>query len=139
MKKIITLILFAFLSLRGEDFIVEFSFENGQSFRVKMQENEASKDFIALLPMSFKFNDHGDTEKVTHLEKALKTAEFNAYEPEIGDFFYYAPLQNIGFYYEKQGAFEGLFKMGQIIEKDKIKLLKEQKKDFILKARLINE
>lgn len=138
MKRILSLLVFAFLSLKAEDFIVEFSFENDENFRVKMEQNEASKDFIDLLPMSFKLNDHGDTEKVSHLEKALKTPKYKEYKPERGDFFYYAPLQNIGFYYEKQGSFDGLFKIGEIIDKEKIKLLKEQKEDFILKARLAN-
>lgn len=37
MKKILAFFLLAFFSLKAQDIIVQFSFENGENFSVKME------------------------------------------------------------------------------------------------------
>lgn len=110
---------------------IQFS---GKSFVLTLENNAAARDFYALLPLSLSFSDYVGKEKIARLDKSLSTQESGEYNPQSGDFFYFAPWGNVGIFYVKQPPYKGLIKLGAPkAEKESfITHLKAQKQDFIL-------
>jgi hypothetical protein len=80
-----------------------------------MLDNEASRDFISLLPLTVTFKDYAGTEKITYLPKRLSSKGAPAgTDPSVGDIAYYAPWGNIAIFYQDFGFSEGLIKLGHI-------------------------
>lgn len=78
-------------------------------------DNEASMDFVSLLPLTLTLEDHASTEKITDLPKRLSTAGAPpGFDPSVGDIAYYAPWGNLAVYYKDFGYSEGLVKLGTI-------------------------
>jgi hypothetical protein len=80
-----------------------------------MLDNETSRDFMSLLPLTETFKDYAGTEKITYLPRRLSTkgAPTGA-NPSVGDIAYYAPWGNIAIFYRDFGFSEGLIKLGHI-------------------------
>lgn len=59
------------------------------------------------------------------------------YDPQVGDFFYFAPWGNLGIYYAKQPPYKGLVYLGKVLDsksgKNGIEIIKNIKKDFRVK------
>lgn len=80
-----------------------------------MLDNETSRDFMSLLPLTVTFKDYAGTEKITYLPKRLSSKGAPAgTDPSIGDIAYYAPWGNIAIFYQDFGFSEGLIKLGYI-------------------------
>lgn len=112
---------------------IQMQFEN-QSFVFVLVDNSAARDLWNLLPMELRFSDYVGKEKIASLPKKLSAQESNDYDPQSGDFFYFAPWGNIGIFYAKQPPYPGLIQLGTI-ENDKdnfIRVLQNQKKDFMI-------
>ena len=99
-----------------------------------LENNAAARDFYALLPLRLSFSDYVGKEKIAKLDKSLSPQERGEYDPQSGDFFYFAPWGNVGIFYAKQPPYKGLVKLGAPkAEKESfIAHLKAQKQDFIL-------
>lgn len=83
--------------------------------RATMLDNETSRDFISLLPLTVTFKDYAGTEKITYLPRRLSSKGAPAgTDPSIGDIAYYAPWGNIAIFYQDFGFSEGLIKLGHI-------------------------
>lgn len=106
--------------------------QNKQILHITLEDNSASKDFIAQLPLELEFSDYANKEKIAHLPKALSVKNTPGYEPQIGDFFYFSPWGNVGIFYDKQPPFEGLVYLGKI-RSEEVKILKNIKGDFRVK------
>lgn len=106
----------------------------GKSFVLALENNATARDFYALLPLTLSFSDYVGKEKIARLEKSLNAQESGEYNPQSGDFFYFAPWGNVGIFYDKQPPYKGLIKLGAPkVEKESfITHLKVQKQDFIL-------
>ena len=106
----------------------------GKSFVLSLENNATARDFYALLPLTLNFSDYVGKEKIARLEKSLNAQESGEYNPQSGDFFYFAPWGNVGIFYAKQPPYKGLIKLGAPkVEKESfITHLKAQKQDFIL-------
>ena len=122
--------------LRGElegQMQIQMQFQ-GKSFVLTLENNAAARDFYALLPLRLSFSDYVGKEKIAKLDKSLSTQERGEYDPQSGDFFYFAPWGNVGIFYAKQPPYKGLVKLGAPkAEKESfIAHLKAQKQDFIL-------
>lgn len=106
----------------------------GKSFVLALENNATARDFYALLPLTLSFSDYVGKEKIARLEKTLNAQESGEYNPQSGDFFYFAPWGNVGIFYDKQPPYKGLIKLGAPkAEKESfITHLKAQKQDFIL-------
>lgn len=106
----------------------------GKSFVLALENNATARDFYALLPLTLSFSDYVGKEKIARLEKSLNAQENGEYNPQSGDFFYFAPWGNVGIFYDKQPPYKGLIKLGAPkVEKESfITHLKAQKQDFIL-------
>lgn len=110
--------------------------QNKQILYITLEDNSASKDFIAQLPLELEFSDYANKEKIAHLPKALGMKNTPGYEPQIGDFFYFSPWGNVGIFYDKQPPFEGLVYLGKIVDSGKsdgVEILKNIKGDFRVK------
>lgn len=80
-----------------------------------MLDNETSRDFISLLPLTVTFKDYAGTEKITYLSKRLSTKGAPAgTNPSVGDIAYYAPWGNVAIFYRDFGFSDGLIKLGHI-------------------------
>lgn len=119
--------------LKGEFMQIQMQFQ-GKSFVLTLENNAAARDFYALLPLSLNFSDYVGKEKIARLDKSLRAQESGEYNPQSGDFFYFAPWGNVGIFYAKQPPYQGLIKLGAPkAEKESfITHLKAQKQDFIL-------
>ncbi len=65
---------------------------DGEPISATLEDNAASRDFLALLPLTLTLKDYASTEKVSDLPKRLSTEGAPAgADPDIGDIAYYAP------------------------------------------------
>ena len=102
----------------------------GEKTLVKLDENPATRDFYAMLPLKFKMSDYVGKEKITPaLPKPLDTRGLRGYEPQVGDLFYFAPWGNVGIFYAKQPFHSGLVRFGRVSSEFLAKI-KAQKNDF---------
>ncbi len=80
-----------------------------------MLDNETTRDFMSLLPLTVTFKEYAGTEKITYLPRSLSTQGAPAgIDPSVGDIAYYAPWGNIAIFYQDFGFSEGLIKLGYI-------------------------
>lgn len=82
-----------------------------------LKNTAASRDFIALLPITLELKDYASTEKVADLPQKLSTQGApEGHEPSIGDITYYAPWGNLAIFYRDFGYSHDLVNLGRIIE-----------------------
>ena len=134
------LVLLLFLGLacnlwakEGENMRVQMRFDN-HDFIFVLAENAAARDLWNLLPLELRFSDYVGKEKIASLPKKLSAQESGDYDPQSGDFFYFAPWGNVGIFYAKQPPYPGLIKLGAIEGNQEafIQALRNQKKDFVI-------
>lgn len=120
-------------STKGEAMQIIIEFRDNKII-VELEDNETSKAFVAMLPLTLEWSDYVQKEKVTNLPKKLQAKGDSSYIPQIGDFFCYAPWGNIGIFYEKQPPNSGLVYMGKVVSG--LESLKAQKQNFKTKVYL---
>ena len=82
---------------------------------LRPNDNETSRDFISLLPLTLTLEDYNRTEKISNLSKKLTTKDAPAgIDPSIGDITYYAPWGNFAIFYKDFGYSKGLIRLGRI-------------------------
>lgn len=108
---------------------IQLEFE-GKYVKVELEDNAASREFVAQLPLSLEFSDYVGKEKIAHLPKHLSVKNTAGYDPQIGDLFYFAPWGNIGIFYAKQPPYNGLVYLGKVLDSKSLEILKSQKKNF---------
>ena len=87
----------------------------GQVLAATLDGNAATRDFLALLPLTLDLEDYASTEKIAPLPKKLSTAGTPAgTTPSAGDITYYAPWGNLAIFYRDFGYAKGLVKLGRI-------------------------
>jgi len=80
-----------------------------------LEDNSASRDFSALLPLDLTLSDYHGTEKIADLPARLSTEGMPAgIDPEIGDITYFAPWGNLALFYRDFGYSRGLIRLGRI-------------------------
>ena len=89
-------------------------FDN-EELTVRLNDSQASRDFVAMLPMTLNFRDYNATEKVSDLPKPLSTdGSPSGCKPAAGDFTYYAPWGNLAIFYRGFQYSNGLVPLGSI-------------------------
>lgn len=87
----------------------------GRSLTATLEESEAAREFLALLPLTLTLTDYNATEKVADLPKKLSTKGAPAgIDPEIGHIAYFAPWGNLAIFYRDFGYSSGLVKLGRL-------------------------
>ena len=86
---------------------------NGREMFVTLEDNQASRDLLEMLPLTLTFEDYNNTEKIATLPSELSTeGSPSGYTPGIGDFAYYAPWGNLSLFYEDFRYSNSLIKLG---------------------------
>lgn len=124
-------------STKGAKMMIEMSFgDNGEAqvrTIIELEDNPATRDFYAQLPLTLEFSDYVGKEKVSNaLPKPLNTSGLNGYDPQVGDLFYFSPWGNLGIFYAKQPFHSGLVRFGRI-DTQTVAKLKSQKHNFIIR------
>lgn len=100
---------------------------------IELEDNPATRDFYAQLPLNLEFSDYVGKEKISNaLPKPLNTNGLNGYDPQVGDLFYFTPWGNLGIFYAKQPFHSGLVRFGRI-DTQTLTKLKSQKRNFIIR------
>lgn len=119
MKKILIICLVLILSVLvyGEEKMknrIKFSFNN-KEIVVLLEDNSASRSLLAQLPLEIKFENYGNTEKISYLPKKLDISEApKSCTPQIYDLTYYSPWGNLAFFTEDFRYSNGLIPLGKI-------------------------
>jgi hypothetical protein len=80
-----------------------------------LDDNAASRDFAAMLPLDVTLSDYHQTEKIADLPSTLSTdGAPDGIDPAIGDITYYAPWGNLAVFYRDFGYARGLIRLGRI-------------------------
>ncbi|MGE4499122.1 cyclophilin-like fold protein [Thiomicrospira sp. S5] len=80
-----------------------------------LDDNAASRDFAAMLPLDVTLSDYHQTEKIADLPSTLSTdGAPDGIDPAIGDITYYAPWGNLAIFYRDFGYARGLVRLGRI-------------------------
>lgn len=88
---------------------------NGNEIFVNLDDTQASREFLGMLPLTLTFEDFNSTEKIATLPNELSTEGLpSGYTPEVGDFSYYAPWGNISIFYKDFIYSNSLYKLGTI-------------------------
>lgn len=87
---------------------------NNQEVILSIYDSPASRDFLALLPLTMEFKDFARTEKIAYLPRKLDTADSPTPREAMGDFTYYAPWGNLAVFYKGFGTDGQLFVLGRI-------------------------
>jgi hypothetical protein len=88
---------------------------NGTPVTATLDDNESSREFVSLLPLTLTLEDYNGTEKISNLPKRLSTKGApQDVDPSPGDISYYAPWGNLAIFYKDFGYSRGLVKRGRI-------------------------
>jgi hypothetical protein len=88
---------------------------NGTPVTATLDDNESSREFAALLPLTLTLEDYNATEKISNLPRRLSTKDApEGVDPSVGDLAYYAPWGNLAVFYEDFGYSRGLVKLGRL-------------------------
>ena len=98
---------------------LRMSFEGGEVL-VNLFDTQASRELLAMLPLTLSFEGFANAEKIAHLPQRLSSGISPSHSPK-GDFTYYSPWGNLAVFYEGYGRDNGLYILG-IIETGKEKL-----------------
>lgn len=105
---------------QGDEEIVEnarikLTVNGNKEIFVNLDNNQASRDLLEMLPLTLTFEDFNSTEKIATLPNELRTeGQPSGYTPEIGDLAYYAPWGNISVFYKDFRYSNYLYKLGTI-------------------------
>ncbi|MEN8616373.1 cyclophilin-like fold protein [Shewanella baltica] len=80
-----------------------------------LENTQAARDFVALLPLDLTLADYNGTEKIADLPAKLSHKDApQGYTPKVGDIAYFAPWGNLAFFYHDFVYSRGLIRLGQI-------------------------
>ena len=110
---------------------------NNQEAVVSLSDNPASRDFIALLPLTMTFEDYNRTEKISTLPRKLNiNGAPSSCDPDVGSFTYYAPWGNLAIFYRDFRHSPGLVPLGQV--ESGIEALAAQPDGFTVRLEIMN-
>ncbi|WP_241759346.1 cyclophilin-like fold protein [Pyxidicoccus parkwayensis] len=81
-----------------------------------LRDNETSRDFVSLLPLTLTMNDLFKREKFAHLPRAISQGGGRTHTYEVGDFVYWPPGPDVAIFYRHDGQFidSGIITMGAL-------------------------
>lgn len=88
----------------------------GHEAVLELNDNTASRDLVSMLPLTLKFNDYHQVEKIAYPPRKVSTdaAPFGL-KPSVGDFALYAPWGNLVVYYRSFQSSGDLVHLGRFI------------------------
>src|SRR4051812_2099042 len=86
-----------------------------QRFQATIFDSAAGRDLIAQLPLTIDMIDHGSVEKTGPLPSPLSLAgQPDGADPDVADVGYYAPGNDLVFYYGDQSYYPGIVIIGRL-------------------------
>lgn len=86
-----------------------------QQFRASLNDTAASRDLVALLPLTIDMTDHGGVEKTGPLPSPLSLqGQPEGADPDVGEVGYYAPGHDFVLYYGDQSYYRGIVILGRL-------------------------
>jgi hypothetical protein len=86
-----------------------------QRFAATIFDSAAGRDLLAQLPLTIDMTDHGSVEKTGPLPSPLSTAgQPDGADPDAGEVGYYAPGNDLVFYYGEQSYYPGIVIIGRL-------------------------
>lgn len=86
-----------------------------QRLQATIFDSAAGRDLIAQLPLTIDMVDHGSVEKTGPLPAPLsRNGQPDGADPGIGDVGYYAPGNDLVFYYGDQSYYSGIVIIGRL-------------------------
>ncbi len=86
-----------------------------RSATATLVDSPATRDFVALLPLTLTLEDYAGTEKIAQLPRKLSEQGAPAgLDPAVGDITYFAPWGNLALFYNDFGYAKGLIKLGHV-------------------------
>jgi len=86
-----------------------------QHLQATIFDSAAGRDLIAQLPLTIDMTDHGSVEKTGPLPSPLSLAgQPDGADPDVGDVGYYAPGNDLVFYYGDQSYYPGIMIIGRL-------------------------
>lgn len=115
-RTFLLLLLFAVSQANAEEKTVKIQFNyNGKMVMGSLEDNPASREFLAQLPLKVMLEDYGSIEKIAQLPRRLKDAGgMEAITPVTGDIAYYMPWGNLAIFREDFRFSPGLIRLGRI-------------------------
>jgi hypothetical protein len=99
---------------RGEQMKIQITI-NDQRFQATIFDSAAGRDLIAQLPLTIDMVDHGSVEKTGPLPAPLSlVGQPDGVDPNVGDVGYYAPGNDLVFYYGDQSYYPGIVIIGRL-------------------------
>lgn len=116
LKPLLPLLILFNLQAYGENVQIKMVISGQEkAIHATLIDNETTREFIALLPLTLTLNDYNETEKISDLPKKLtRKGAPSAMAPAAGDIAYYAPWGNLAIFYKGFGNSPGLIKLGTI-------------------------
>jgi hypothetical protein len=101
-------------STQEDQMMIDITIE-GQHFQATLDESAAARDLLAQLPVTVDMVDHADVEKTGPLPSPLSLeGQPPGADPDPGDVGYYAPGNDLVFYYGDQSYFPGIVILGRL-------------------------
>jgi hypothetical protein len=86
-----------------------------QRFHATLSDSAAARDLVAQLPVTIDMVDHGAVEKTGGLPSSLSLdGQPAGADPDVGDVGYYAPGNDLVFYYGDQSYYQGIVILGRL-------------------------
>jgi hypothetical protein len=99
---------------QGQQMKIEIAI-GSQRLQATIFDSAAGHDLIAQLPLTIDMVDHGSVEKTGPLPSPLSTAgQPDGADPDVGDVGYYAPGNDLVFYYGDQSYYAGIVIIGRL-------------------------
>jgi hypothetical protein len=90
---------------------------NGTVVKATLENTPATRDLVAMLPLTVTLEDYASTEKIAYLKQPLsREGAPEGVEPRAGDVTYYAPWGNLALFQKDFRYSSGLLKLGHIDE-----------------------
>jgi hypothetical protein len=100
-----------------------------QTITAQLADNPTGQDLASQLPLTLTIRDFNRVEKIADLPRPLTMEGVPAGDdPHINDIGYYAPSNDLVFYYGEVGYFNGIVRIGRISGQD-IELIERQRDD----------
>lgn len=82
---------------------------------VRMNDNDAARDFLSLLPLEIAFSDFNGTEKTADLPRKLSLGNSpTSFDPEKGSFAHFIPWGNLAVFYRDFRYSRNLVPLGKV-------------------------
>jgi hypothetical protein len=100
-----------------------------------LRDNATARSLITQLPLRLSFRDFNGQEKVAHVPRPLSMRGMpKSADPEPREIGYYAPTQELVFYYTDVGRFDGIVRIGRF--DGSVGAIRSRKSDFVARIEL---